>query len=85
MTILEKIKKELKKVDKPVKILLSYTAYRTMVDEEDLYGQFCSKCKKFVDLNHDSSHVTIKKEFPIMNILELPFEVSSTVKEVKII
>jgi len=89
VTVLDTIIKKLKEVQNPKKILISYKSWNKMVEEENLMGKFCVKCKNFVTTLHcnkckDKEEI-IDKELPILTILDLPYEMSSNIEDVEVV
>ena len=89
VTILNIIMEKMKSVKKPKKILISYAAWNKMVEEENLVGKFCINCKNFITAEHCANckdkEKIIDKELPILTILDLPYEISSNIKDVEVI
>lgn len=92
VTVLEDIKVKIKQFKgKPKKILIPFKDYNKMFDEEELTSGFCTKHKMF--LGHDnlycfkckSEKFSVTRELPFIEIVSLPFEVTSKVNEVTII
>jgi len=89
VTVLDIIKEKIKEIKNPKKIFLSFKSWNKMVKEENLVGNFCTECKRFIETDHCSKckerENVIVKELPVFTILDLPYEVSSAVEEVKIL
>ena len=91
VTVLEKTIKKVDEKNNPKKILISYNSWNTMLKEEELTSGFCTKHKAF--LGHDnmwcakckSKEFSVTRELPIITILNLPYEMSSNVEDIKII
>ena len=92
-SINQKIKKKIdeKRGASPKKILLSFKVYEEFIRENNCIRKFCTKCKKFLDEDItvcpicNSSTNLIDKDLSLITIFNLPYEVTSNVKEVEVI
>lgn len=88
--ILEKIEEELTLLGKDriaKKILFSFKAWERLVEEENLMGYFCNKCKAYIDDSFckacQSSQTVTMQQLPIYTIYNISYEVTEKVTSEK--